>query len=90
MHEKNAYICWEPTLEIMKYHPFFVLCTALVAPMLLCAQPEAPREDVWKDVKNMEEQVIAWRRDIHEHPELGNRELRTAGLVADHLRSLGM
>jgi len=34
--------------------------------------------------------VVAWRRDIHQHPELGNRELRTAGLVAEHLRSLGM
>ncbi|MDQ6684803.1 MAG: amidohydrolase, partial [Pseudomonadota bacterium] len=34
-------------------------------------------------------QVIAWRRDIHEHPELGNRETRTAALVAAHLRSLG-
>lgn len=36
------------------------------------------------------EQVIAWRRDIHQHPELGNGEVRTARLVADHLRSLGM
>ncbi len=35
-------------------------------------------------------QVIAWRRDIHQHPELGNREVRTARLVADHLRSLGI
>jgi amidohydrolase len=35
-------------------------------------------------------QVIAWRRDIHEHPELGNREIRTSRLVADHLRSLGL
>lgn len=34
--------------------------------------------------------MIAWRRDIHEHPELGNREFRTAALVADHLRSLGI
>ncbi len=34
--------------------------------------------------------VIAWRHDIHQHPELGNRETRTAGLVAAHLRSLGM
>ena len=32
--------------------------------------------------------VVAWRRDIHAHPELGNRETRTAKLVADHLRSL--
>jgi amidohydrolase len=37
----------------------------------------------------VEQQVIAWRRDIHEHPELGNREFRTAALVAEHLRGLG-
>ncbi len=36
-----------------------------------------------------EARVIAWRRDFHEHPELGNREFRTAGIVAAHLRSLG-
>jgi amidohydrolase len=34
--------------------------------------------------------VIAWRRDLHEHPELGNREIRTAKLVADHLKHLGL
>lgn len=33
--------------------------------------------------------LIGWRRDIHRHPELGNREHRTAALVAAHLRSLG-
>lgn len=38
----------------------------------------------------IEAKCIAWRRDIHEHPELGNRETRTAKLVADHLRSLGL
>jgi amidohydrolase len=37
-----------------------------------------------------EAQVIAWRRDLHQHPELGNREFRTAGMVADHLRALGL
>lgn len=36
----------------------------------------------------LEAQVIKWRRDIHEHPELSNREFRTSKLVADHLRSL--
>lgn len=37
----------------------------------------------------VEPKVIAWRRDIHQNPELGNREFRTAKLVADHLTLLG-
>ena len=37
----------------------------------------------------VEPRVVAWRRDFHEHPELGNREVRTAGIVAEHLRALG-
>ena len=34
--------------------------------------------------------VIEWRRDIHQHPELSNRETRTAGIVAAHLKALGL
>jgi amidohydrolase len=33
--------------------------------------------------------VVRWRRDFHQHPELGNREKRTAGVIADELRKLG-
>ena len=33
--------------------------------------------------------VVAWRRDFHQHPELGNRETRTARVIADELRTLG-
>src|SRR5256714_8023486 len=38
----------------------------------------------------VESKVIACRRDIHEHPELGNREVRTSTLVADRLKQLGI
>jgi len=38
----------------------------------------------------IEPKTIAWRRDFHQHPELGNREFRTAKIIADHLRSLGI
>ena len=37
----------------------------------------------------VESKVVAWRRDFHQNPELGNREVRTAKIVADHLRALG-
>src|SRR5919106_3048967 len=33
--------------------------------------------------------VVAWRRDFHQHPELGNSEVRTAKVIADQLRKLG-
>src|ERR1700741_4452376 len=39
---------------------------------------------------HLESSVIACRRDIHQHPELGNREFRTSKLVADKLKSLGI
>lgn len=38
----------------------------------------------------LKSKVIAWRRDFHEHPELGNQEFRTADIVAKHLKSLGI
>ena len=38
----------------------------------------------------VEPRVVAWRRDFHQNPELGNREVRTARIVADHLRALGI
>jgi len=38
----------------------------------------------------IESKVVAWRRDLHEHPELGNREVRTAKVIAAHLQGLGI
>jgi amidohydrolase len=47
-------------------------------------------QPVQERVDSVMDKVVAWRRDIHANPELGNREFRTAGLVADHLESLGI
>ncbi|MGE8679448.1 MAG: amidohydrolase [Achromobacter marplatensis] len=47
-------------------------------------------EQIDQRAKAIEDKLIAWRRDIHQHPELGNQETRTSKLVADHLRGLGM
>ena len=54
--------------------------------------PAAPASGAGPDelAADVEQKVIAWRRDIHQHPELGNREVRTARVIADHLRALGL
>ena len=43
-----------------------------------------------KAADELADRVVAWRRDIHQHPELSNREFRTARLVTEHLHSLGL
>lgn len=69
-----------------------ILIAVLAALILLRAAPGAAQtaSDLDAIAAELEEQVIAWRRDFHQNPELGNREFRTAGIVADHLESLGM
>ena len=42
------------------------------------------------DVSSIESKIIEWRRDFHEHPELSNREFKTAEKIAAHLKSLGL
>ena len=46
--------------------------------------------DVTTRIDAVMPKVVEWRRDFHQHPELSNQEFRTAKIVADHLRSLGM
>ena len=52
---------------------------------LALASAEASAVDAALDAK-----VVEWRRDLHRHPELGNHEVRTARVIAAHLRSLGL
>ena len=54
------------------------------------AQEAQQRPEVTAAAADLAEEVVAWRRDLHAHPELSNREARTAKLVADHLRALGL
>ncbi len=56
---------------------------------LLCATVHADLdEDIDEAAAAVETNVIAWHRDIHENPELSNREVRTAALVASYLKTL--
>src|SRR5947199_2002226 len=47
-------------------------------------------QEIRQRAAQIEDKLIAWRRDIHEHPELGEQETRTAAVVAAHLRNLGL
>ncbi|WP_408608595.1 amidohydrolase [Caulobacter endophyticus] len=60
--------------------------TAFSAPAL--AAPAAAKVEA--AAKAAQPKVVAWRRDVHEHPELGNQEVRTAALVARELKALGL
>ena len=54
------------------------------------AMAQIPLARVEAAVEAQTPRVVAWRRDLHANPELGFAETRTAALVAEHLRSLGM
>ncbi len=67
-----------------------ILTVLFVAITLPTLAQEGLGDRVDARAAEVEDQVIAWRRDIHANPELGNREFRTAALVAEHLTGLGM
>lgn len=65
-----------------------VIALVFAAPLL--AQASRLDAEVDRRATQVEGKVVAWRRDIHAHPELSNRETRTAEIVAQHLRALGL
>lgn len=67
---------------------FAIAAVALVATHAVRAEISPPQID--DALSKVDASVIAWRRDIHQHPELSNREFRTSKLVAEHLRKLGL
>lgn len=79
-----------------KYHLYQLLYVYifLVAGLLITTGATGQVKDRASAIRSaadkIEPEVISWREDIHEHPELGNREVRTADLIARHLNSLGI
>ena len=63
---------------------------------LLSAAPAAPAQRaaltarIARLAAAEQAKVVAWRRDLHEHPELGNEETRTAARIAAQLKRLGV
>jgi len=68
------------------------LTAALLAVLGGATAQAAPldQKQIDEQIKAVTPDVVAWRRDLHAHPELGNREFRTSKLIAEHLEALGM
>ncbi len=66
-----------------------IVVSSLVAGAAI-AQSSSLNARMDKTAEGLEKKVVGWRRDFHQHPELGNREFQTAGKIAAHLQSLGI
>ncbi|SFL08386.1 amidohydrolase [Lysobacter sp. cf310] len=54
------------------------------------AAQTAPSPELDRATRAVQADVVRWRRDLHQHPELGNNEVRTAKLIAEQLRRIGL
>jgi amidohydrolase len=74
----------------MRTTALLVACLA-VLPVLSTAQPaNSVVTAIDRTTAEILPQVVGWRRDFHQHPELGMQEARTSKIIAEHLRGLGM
>lgn len=64
----------------------FFAAVFLFAPLFANAQPA----DLEKQILALGDKVVEWRRHVHQFPELGNNEVKTAAFIAEHLRKLGL
>jgi amidohydrolase len=67
-----------------------ILMFSLFISLTSFSQQEVLRQKMLATANKLESEIVGWRRDLHEHPELGNNEVRTSAIVAKHLESLGM
>ncbi len=67
---------------------YLLIFCALSTPIF--AQTSSLKSEVTHKADSLQNQIITWRRDFHEHPELGNHEVRTAEIIAKYLQSLGL
>jgi amidohydrolase len=64
--------------------------TGIALLFFLAAPAQTIQQQIDQKSKAVLAKVIEWRRYLHLHPELGNREFKTAAMVAKHLKSLGI
>jgi amidohydrolase len=87
-------ICWSSIRliiqEIATMKNTFTIITLLLCFEIISGQKGNFQSVISANADKIEQKVIAWRHDFHQNPELGNRETRTANIIANHLKSLGL
>ena len=74
-------------------HRAILALAVLLAPASSLSAQQRPGDlagEIERLTAQVNPKVVEWRRDLHQNPELGNREFRTSAKVAEHLKSLGM
>jgi amidohydrolase len=78
----------------MKRTATFIALTLLVTVWPAAAQPRLPASPLTAEIDRraaaIEQELLAWRRHLHQHPELSNREMETSKFVAEKLRGFGL
>jgi amidohydrolase len=70
---------------------FFLIITSVFLAVSAGAQTSSKfQTKIDQQAREMESKIIEWRRHFHQYPELSNREVKTAALVAEHLKKLGI
>ncbi len=70
----------------MRFPKIFIIIAVTLAPAVAVAQSSA----IDKAVERYRADITEHRHQIHQNPELGNREFKTAALVAQHMEDLGL
>ena len=90
MDGPTEYVHLNPKSPMQKAIYHLPMRSTLFLILIFCTLPTFAQDSVDDLADALESKVIEWRRDFHENPELSNREFRTAGIVAEHMRSLGI
>lgn len=68
---------------------FTLVAALLSASVTILAKPKDMSDEINAAAEKIQPKLVEWRRYLHAHPELSNREFETAKFVAEHLRKLG-
>ena len=75
---------------MIKNTKIITLFIALLFTSLVFSSTERLEGKLDRNLDSLMKKVVAWRHDLHQFPELSNREFRTAEKVTKHLQNLGL